>query len=126
MESSMSVSFISEPTVLEQQSVPNSHLRDYQTNQICHLKGQKGDCCTFTSTRTNTSATNIKSPKLIGQCNHIRPIPMLVCHPIRSALVHNKCRQPEKIGRAKPESLVIGTVSKVVAQNTSEAALSHH
>ncbi|KAM3175715.1 hypothetical protein ACTXT7_007980 [Hymenolepis weldensis] len=48
---------------------------------------------------------------------------MLVCPPKRSAMVDDKFKEPGEIDLAKPISLAIGAVSKVVAQIAGEAVL---
>ncbi|KAM3174727.1 hypothetical protein ACTXT7_009960 [Hymenolepis weldensis] len=68
----------------------------------------------------------IKSPKCFGQCNHIRVKPTPLRLPNRSEPVNEKSKQPEGIGLTKPVSLSNRTMSKVVAQNRSEAALPYH
>ncbi|KAM3175839.1 hypothetical protein ACTXT7_007742 [Hymenolepis weldensis] len=57
---------------------------------------------------TPKSLTKIKSPKFLRQCNHIRTEPKLIFLPKRSALVDDNCKEPEKIGLAKPVSFADG------------------
>ncbi|KAM3178127.1 hypothetical protein ACTXT7_003200 [Hymenolepis weldensis] len=51
----------------------------------------------------------IKSPKYLGQCDHIRAKPKLVFSLKRSTLVGDKCKEPEEIDLTKPGSFANGT-----------------
>ncbi|VUZ53735.1 unnamed protein product, partial [Hymenolepis diminuta] len=112
-----SARLLREPTVPNQQSVPNSCLLNHQTNQICRLNAHKEGCYTLaSSSMTHESSTMNKSAKCLGQCDHIRAKPMPVCRSKRSALADAKCREPNEIVLAKSASLV----------NRTETALPCH
>ncbi|VUZ57757.1 unnamed protein product [Hymenolepis diminuta] len=68
--------------------------------------------------KMHESSTMIKSPKFLGQCNHIRAKPMLTYCPKRSTPVDDKCKQPEEISLDKLFSHSMGTVSKVDRPNS--------
>ncbi|VUZ51970.1 unnamed protein product [Hymenolepis diminuta] len=75
---------------------------------------------------THTSFTSIKSPKCLGQCNHIRAKHVLVCRSKRLSLVDDKRKHPEEMGFGKLLPNSKGTTSEVVAQNGDEVALPYH
>ncbi|VUZ44804.1 unnamed protein product [Hymenolepis diminuta] len=72
----------------KQQPVPTFCLLGGQTYHICLLEGHEEGYHTFASSRT----TKIKSPRCLGQCNHIQAKSILVCSPEQSALVDDECK----------------------------------
>ncbi|VUZ39069.1 unnamed protein product, partial [Hymenolepis diminuta] len=80
----------------------------------------------FVSSRTHTSPTIINLLKCIGKYNHIRAKLILIYCLKRPTLVDDKSKEPQEIGLPNHFSLVYEAVSKVVAQNVSEAAPPYH